>query len=348
MMTVASGLFWLFYFFKGFALSICQANTVLLIVWQQISCLMSLLTFQTSNFQVLLQHLAAGHRPTSRIKPICRPRVLEFAHLFSCDVNVHDSMIPSSWHFAQINCKRTVIFVVGLPLSKHENTFCDGIDNTVIAKRLLRQHLIKRVPHTEIFASSQTDWRIVKDCPLKRFWATINSPRALTPNLEVEKKFGTCSQNPCIGTHCRWPCSALPDTAVGHELAAGAKGCWGHSPDVGLLSDFGQPSRSWYVLRRQTCSFSLFFRLSSDFCQIMIQWYNLSATCRRIPSSVECSPAQKLHSPAAFQPYRASMIIMALIVGGVSVWNVLAGICSPTMTERTSASCVRKLASCSG
>lgn len=118
---------------------------------------MSLLTFQTSNFQVLLQHLAAGHRPTSQIKPICRPRVLEFAHLFSCDVIVHDSMIPSSWHFAQINCKRTVIFVVGLPLSKHENTFCDGIDNTVIAKRLLRQHLIKRVPHREIFASSQTD-----------------------------------------------------------------------------------------------------------------------------------------------------------------------------------------------
>lgn len=72
---------------------------------------------------------------------------------------------------------------------------------------------------------------------------------------------------------CRWPCSALPDTAVGHELAAGAKGCWGHSPDVGLLSDFGQPSRSWYVLRRQTCSFSLFFRLSSE---ILVKlWYNL-------------------------------------------------------------------------
>ncbi len=138
-MTVALWLFWLSDFFLRYALSICQANAVFLIVWlldQQISSLLSLLSFdrwqskddtnQTSkppnlglavDFEpcpllCILQFLAAvGHRPTSQTKPICRPRV-EFAHLFSRDVY----MIPWSLLgiFAKINCKRTVVFLCGL------------------------------------------------------------------------------------------------------------------------------------------------------------------------------------------------------------------------------------------
>ena len=157
-----------------------------------------------------------------------------------------------------------------------------------------------------------------------------------------------------------WPSVLVPRTHVLAStilpvtlLRAARHSCWPWtcSRRQRLLRPFSRclvaqwRSRSWYVRTRQTCSFSFFPFFLGDSVK---WWYTLSATCRRISSSVECSPAQQLHSPVAFQPYQASMLIVALIVRGVSVWNVLAGTCSPTMTERTSASCVRKLALCSG
>ncbi len=115
------------------------------------------------------------------------------------------------------------------------------------------------------FASNLWCLKKIEGLSLKGIQLSSESARAFTTNLEVVEKISTCAPQYLFPEpmywhpqSCRWPCSALPDTAVGHELAAGAKGCWGHSPDVGLPSE----GHGVGMFARGRLAPSLFFRLS--------------------------------------------------------------------------------------